>query len=146
MQTMNLSKLKERVGVIPWWIRNFPGLRKIGGLPLKDRFLLSPLLYRDFISENPSPYVVGVVIHELEHLKRSQEKGFVWYHIIYRVNPRFRYQEELACHRPQFAYYKQVGYKHDLRARAKILSGSLYLWCVSYKKALDDLTRLWDSV
>lgn len=145
MQEIDLIKLRNRVGIIPSWIRGFPGLKKISGLPLRDRFLLSPALYADFMSENPGHYVVGLVIHELEHLKRMKEKGFVWYHILYRINSRFRYQEELACHYPQFKYYKENGYSFDLKSRAKILSGSLYLWCVTYEKALTDLEYLWNS-
>lgn len=142
---LDLSKIRERVGIIPWWVRKFPGFTKIGGFPLKNKFLLSPELYNDLMSEKPSPYVIGVVIHELEHLKRAKEKGFLKYHIIYRVNPSFRYNEEIECHKPQVDYYKKVGYSFDLEKRAKILSGSLYFWCVSYNKALKDLTNLWQA-
>ncbi len=146
MKDLDLSKVKEKIGIIPWWVRNFPGFRKIGGLPLKNKFLLSPTLYKDFMSDNPSHYVTGVVIHELEHLKRAKEKGFLRYHIVYRISSEFRYNEEIACHKPQFVYYKKVGYNFDLGKRAKILSGSLYLWCVSYNRALNDLIKLRDIV
>ncbi len=139
-----IEKMKGRVGVIPWWIRKIPGFRKISGLPLKDRFLLNPSLYKDFTLSNPSPLVIGIVIHELEHLQRAKKKGFFLYHTLYRLSSKFRYQEELACHAPQFSYYQEVGYTFDLKNRAKILSSSLYLWCVSYDKALHDLERLWN--
>jgi hypothetical protein len=140
-----MAKMKEQVGIIPWWIRKVPGFRKISGFPLKNRFLLSPTLYQDFKSPSASPLVIGIVIHELEHIKRAKDKGFLLYHLIYRLSPTFRYQEELACHRPQFIYYKKVGYNFDLNNRARILSGSLYLWCVSYEKALNNLEGLWSQ-
>lgn len=140
-----IEKMKSKVGVIPWWIRNFPLFRKISGLALKDRFLLNPSLYEDFISSNPSPLVIGIVIHELEHIKRASNIGFLLYRVKYTLSPTFRYQEELECHKPQFNYYQKVRYDFDLKHRATILSGSLYFWPVSYEKALSDLEKIWNT-
>lgn len=133
------------IGVIPKWIRSIWLFRKISGIPRKNSFLLSPALYKDIFSDNPSPLVLGIVVHEIEHIKRAKLKGFWKYHLLYRISPRFRYNEELKCHKPQFKYYKNVKYKFDLKERARILSGSLYLWPVGYKKALSDLERLWNT-
>lgn len=143
MNTITIDEIRKNVGVIPWFIRYFPGFTKISGFPLRDTFLLTPNLYKDLHSANPTPYVIGLVIHELEHIKRAKKFGFWKYHIWYRLSKKFRYQEELECHRPQFRYYKEVGFNFDLYHRAKILSGSLYFWPVPYKKALTDLNDIY---
>lgn len=134
------------IGVIPQWVRNIWLFKEISGIPQKDSFLLSPKLYSDLFSDNPGVLVVGIVIHELEHIKRAREIGYWKYQLLYKVNPKFRYNEELECHKPQFVYYKKEGYDFDLNERARILSGSLYLWPVNYEKALKDLTGLWEKV
>lgn len=108
MEVIDLEKIKRGAGVIPWFIRYFPGFTKISGFPLRHRFLLSPELYKDLHSTNPTPHVIGLAIHEMEHINRAKNFGFWKYHIWYRVNKKFRYQEELACHKPQFHYFKQV--------------------------------------
>lgn len=137
--------IRKDVGVIPWWVRHIPGFTQVSGMAFRKRFLLKPSLYKDLMSENPSDYVIGIAIHELEHMKRFKEIGFLKYRFLYRVSPSFRYREELACHKPQFKYLKQRTFNFDIEKRANILSGSLYLWCVSYKKALDDLKDIWEE-
>lgn len=143
METTDLERIRKGVGVIPGFIRYFPGFTKISGFPLRDRFLLSPELYNDLCSDNPTPYTIGLAIHEMEHIKRAKELGFWKYHIWYRLSKKFRYQEELECHKPQFHYFKNTGFDFDLEHRAKILSSSLYLWPVKYEKALIDLQEVY---
>lgn len=87
---------------------------------------------------------MGIIIHEIEHLKRSKTLGYLKYQILYRLNPKFRYREELECHKPQFKYYIKNNYSFNLKARAKTLSGRLYLWPVDFDTAQKDLRDLWD--
>ena len=146
MEAVDFEKIKKEVGIIPWFIRYFPGFAKISGLALRNRFLLNPKLYADLISNNPSPYVIGLAIHEIEHIKRAKEYGFWKYRTWYILSKKFRYQEELECHKPQFRYFKQIGYNFDLEPRARILSGSLYFFPVKYEKALADLKEIYLKV
>ncbi len=140
-----LSEIRSNVGIIPWWIYLLPHtFGKISGIIFRNRFYLNKKLYKDLMSNSPSHLVIGMTLHELEHIKRSKEKGgYFLYQFHYSTSRKFRYQEELACHIPQFKYYKEAGYSYNLEKRAKILSGSLYFWCVPYKKALEDLKKIW---
>ncbi len=133
------------VGKLPVFILRLPYCKNLSGLAWFSTFYLRSDLYLDLFSDTPSPFVVGLSLHEVEHLRRAKNIGFVRYFFKSQLNHVFRYQEELACHKPQFSYYKSVGYAFDLEQRAKIMSGSLYRYMVDESTALKDLQALWQE-
>jgi len=110
-----------------------------------NRVLLARDLFDDAHSNNHSLLVQGILEHEKSHCKRFQEVGYWFFRLQYAFSCKFRLQEELTADTARFIFLKKHGGTIDLEKRAKLLSGSLYLWMVSYDKALVLLTELWKS-
>jgi hypothetical protein len=64
----------------------------------------------------------------------------------YTISGEFRFEEELAALLPQFAHIKHKGLDFNMEHRARVLSGWLYFWPVSYEEALKRLNQLWAEV
>ncbi|PIU37100.1 hypothetical protein COS77_02325 [Candidatus Roizmanbacteria bacterium CG06_land_8_20_14_3_00_34_14] len=99
-------------------------------------------IYKDLISLTPKPESVAVLLHEKVHLERQKRKGIILWIILYIISPKFRLNEELLAFKEQIKYLKKLNLTLDLELRAKRLSSWLYLWCISYKKALLELKKL----
>ncbi|VVA43818.1 conserved hypothetical protein [Candidatus Roizmanbacteria bacterium] len=99
-------------------------------------------IYKDLISRTPKPESIAVLLHEKVHLERQKRKGIFLWAILYIISPKFRFNEELLAFKEQIKYLKKLNLTLDLELRAKRLSSWLYLWCVSYEKALTKLKKL----
>ncbi|VVA44201.1 conserved hypothetical protein [Candidatus Roizmanbacteria bacterium] len=98
-------------------------------------------IYKDLISPTPKSESVAVLLHEKVHFERQKEKGIVQWSILYIISSKFRFNEELLAFKEQIKYLKKLNLTLDLELRAKRLSSYLYLWCVSYEKALLELKK-----
>ena len=98
-------------------------------------------IYKDLISPTPKSESVAVLLHEKVHLERQKRKGIVQWSILYIISSKFRFNEELLAFKEQIKYLKKLNLTLDLELRAKRLSSYLYLWCVSYEKALLELKK-----
>jgi len=98
-------------------------------------------IYKDLISPAPKSESVAVLLHEKVHLERQKRKGIVQWSILYIISSKFRFNEELLAFKEQITYLRKHNLTLDLKTRAKRLSSWLYLWCVSYEKALLDLKK-----
>lgn len=112
------------------------------GFAFLDKVYLRKDIYEDLLSHKPSPQSVGYLIHEQTHRKRIGKSMF----ITYWLNPNLRFQEELAADKERFRYLKKHNVKFDFDKRAKDLSGISYLWCTSYKNAVEELKKVWKQV
>lgn len=99
-------------------------------------------IYDDILSTKPNPWNVALLIHEEEHLRRQIDVGPILWLIKYLVSPKFRFTEELAADKPQIQYLKKMNLEFDIDKRARLLSGWLYLWPVSYKIAREELKKI----
>ena len=107
---------------------------------------LSRKVYKSVYSKDPDPYRISTLLHEEEHIRRIEQKGVLKWYFLYMVDRHFRFEEELQATVVQLAYIKDLGLTIDLEKRAHALSGILYLWQISYKKALEKLTDSWDNL
>lgn len=98
-------------------------------------------VYKDLISKTPKPKSIAVLLHEKVHLERQKKQGILLWIIKYFISPKFRFNEELLAFKEQIEYLKKHNLTLDLELRAKRLSSWLYLWCVSYEKALLELKK-----
>ena len=62
---------------------------------------------------------------------------------MYLISPSFRFKEELEAIRASMKYLKRKDVQFDTSKRAKYLSSWLYLWCVSYDIAKEELDKAW---
>jgi len=83
-----------------------------------------------------------LMVHELVHQKQQSESPEKWW--ANYTNPAFRYQQELEAYKAEYKYLR-VHFKAESFEVAKEwathLSGEMYGKCVSYNKALLDITR-----
>lgn len=135
-----------QVGILPGWLLKIWFCKQIKGMALRKSFLLRADLYQSLFSNSPSTESLGISLHEIEHIKRADKIGFWNYHLKYRLSPKFRYQEELACYKVQFKYYKQKNFTPNLEKIANGFSGPTYFWMVKKKLALRDLSKLWSEM
>ena len=98
-------------------------------------------VYKDLISKTPKPKSIAIFLHEKVHLERQKRKGILLWIILYIISPKFRFNEELLAFKQQIKYLKKLNLTLDLELRAQRLSSWLYLWCVSYEKALLELQK-----
>ncbi len=120
-----------------WWF--IPLLSKYTANAIYPNIYLPEEVYINLESDNPKPRYVGTLIHEQSHIKRQKEVGWLKWGMRYVFSSSFRYQEELAAIKEQVNYLRKQGVEYDVEKSARYLSGPLYLWCVSYEKAKEDL-------
>ncbi len=134
----------KRVFMFPQWITRLPFCKNLSGMWYGGIVSIRRDLY-DKYKQDGDVEIEGLIIHEQEHLERASKMGHLKYTWKYQTNSKFRYEEELACHAPQFKLYREKQYPFDLDNRAKILSGSLYRNPVPYEQAYKDLLDLWNK-
>ena len=98
-------------------------------------------VYNDLKSSNPNPESFALLLHEQTHLERQKKYGILWF-IKYLFSAKYRFNEELLAFKKQVSHLKKYNLNLDLETRAKRLSSWLYLWCITYKKALEELEKL----
>jgi hypothetical protein len=136
---IDLANVRPR----PLLLDMMPGLSPHSGTALYPYVYVGRRVYADLYSPHPSPYLVGLIIHEQEHIKRIRAYGPRKWYLRYLLQPRFRLEEELVAYGRQFAYLKSLGFSYDLDQCARRLSGPVYLWATSRRQALTRLRRLW---
>ena len=107
---------------------------------------LPPKIYEDLENANPSPHPEATLKHEMVHLERQKEMGLLQYGLKYFLSRKFRYQEELLATESQMSHLKSLGVTFDVDNRARLLSSSEYIWCVSYVQAKKDISEIWDRI
>lgn len=137
---MNLPKyVKLKSG---FW-KLFPKIISSGTAQCIYPFIFLPeAIYINLISPTPKPLSVAILLHEKIHLERQKRKGILLWIFLYIISPKFRFNEELLAFKEQIIYLKKHDITLDLETRAQRLSSWLYLWCISYKKALLELKKL----
>lgn len=126
-------KPKSKFWILPWF--------KNTSTALYPNIYLPRALYTKLLN-NEDLYLQSTVIHESTHIKRQKEQGVVWWYLKYLFIPKFRYNEELEAIKPQFRFLNENGLELNIEKRAKALSSYMYLWCVRYENAYNDLTKL----
>ena len=94
-------------------------------------------------SKNPNPRYIAALKHEQTHIERQKKMGWFKWGLSYMLLPKFRFNEELEAIKSGMKYLKSKGETFDTNRSARFLSGWLYLWCVSYKKAKFNLDKAW---
>lgn len=102
----------------------------------------SEKVYENLISNKPKPRYIASLLHEQTHINRQKEMGWIKWGLKYIISPQFRFREELEAIKASTKYLKKEE-DFDTARIAKYLSGWLYLWCVSYEKAKEELDRVW---
>jgi hypothetical protein len=100
-------------------------------------------VYDNLKSEKPNPVYVAALKHEQTHIERQKKTGPLMWGLKYIFSPDFRFNEELEAIKATIKYYKKEKINFGIDRRAKLLSGWLYLWCVSYKRAKEVLDEAW---
>lgn len=137
-QTIDLKLVKQKPRLIEW----LPGIGKATCQAVYPNIYVPHHVYASLRSANPEPKYIAVLLHEQEHLHRMKQHGVLVWNLRYIFIRRFRFNEELAAVKPQKDYLQQQGQAYDDEAKAKMLSGWLYLWSTSYNKALERLRDL----
>src|SRR3989304_9546995 len=92
-------------------------------------------VYENLKSNRPCPRYIAALKHEQNHIERQKKIGWITWGLKYILFPKFRFNEELEAVKTSMKYLKKEKVIFDTKKSAKYLSGWLYLWCVSYKKA-----------
>lgn len=131
-------RVPENVKPLP-----FPVSYIFRGCAFGNLVFIRKSILNDLKKNNPSPFNVGVLLHELEHIKRIKKPGKWKYAWKFWTSSEFRFQEEIAANTPQMKHIKNHGAVYDIEKRARQLNGPIYLWCASYEKAKSKLESLW---
>lgn len=102
-------------------------------------------VFENLKSDNPKSKYVAALKHEQTHIKRQKETGWIRWGFKYLISSTYRFNEELEAIKSSMKYLKRKGVNYDTSKTAKYLSSWLYLWCVSYEKAKEDLDRTWED-
>ena len=113
--------------------------------PIFSKIYLNEETWNGVHSKPQDLYSLGILIHELEHLKRQKQIGVVKWWLLYVLSPSFRFNEEWIAQRPQMKYLKKKRYKFDFDKRAKQLSGAAYGWAISQNNAKKKLQEIWEK-
>lgn len=100
-------------------------------------------VFENLKSENPNSRYIAVLKHEQTHIERQKKMGWFRWGLSYIFSPKFRFNEELEAIKASMEYLKSRDETFDTDRSARYLSGWLYLWCVSYKKAKTELDKAW---
>jgi len=103
-------------------------------------------VYENLKSDKPNPRYIAALKHEQTHIERQKETGWIIWGLKYTFSPKFRFNEELEAIKSSMKYLKRVRGNFDVARSAKFLSSWLYLWCISYNKAKEQLDRCWKEV
>lgn len=132
---------------IPWYWNLNPFLwgKAKAGAGYPNRVFLSRQLIEEVLSGDISVETLGTIEHEKYHLKRFVEVGYQSFKWQYLFSKKFRLEEELAADEARVIFLKKNGGSFNLGKRARLLSGSLYLWMISYEDAYKMLQELWEK-
>lgn len=100
-------------------------------------------VYENLKSNSPNPRYIAALKHEQTHIERQKKMGWFRWGLSYIFSPKFRFNEELEAIKASMKYLKSRGKTFDTDRSARYLSGWLYLWCMSYKKAKTELDKTW---
>ncbi|OGM13041.1 hypothetical protein A3A76_01875 [Candidatus Woesebacteria bacterium RIFCSPLOWO2_01_FULL_39_23] len=103
-------------------------------------------VFEDLKSNSPNPRYIAALKHEQTHIERQKKVGWVNWGLRYIFSPNFRFNEELEAIKSSIKYLKNVKGNFDTARSAKFLSSWLYLWCISYDKAKEQLDGCWIEV
>ncbi len=117
-------------------------IKDLKGVTLYPRIFLKSEIYEDLQKAKPNPQSLAVQAHEREHLKRQKEIGLIKFFVKYFLFPRFRFEEEMIAYKKFAEILKENKIPCDSALFAKHLSGHQYFWCVSYKRAKEELDKL----
>lgn len=138
-------KLSSNIKPAPLYWKYRPYFNKLRGLVFLDKIYLTKDIYENLQSSNPDPYNESILIHELTHIKRSNEQGWFKYVIRYIFSRKGRLEEELEAIKAQMFFFKSKDLDYPYIERsAKALSSIYYLWAGNYKeikKKLEDIKR-----
>ena len=133
------------IRTVPSFLRIVPFAKKKLAFAIAPYIFLPDHQYEDYMSGNPSPTTLGTIAHETVHIKREREQGLVRYGFKYLFSRSFRFEEELHAIAAQMKVYKDYGLVFDISKRAKMLSGPIYVYCVSYNEAKQRLEDIWNK-
>ena len=102
-------------------------------------------VYEGLKSDKPNLRYIAALKHEQTHIERQKKMGWFKWDLFYVFSPKFRFNEEFESIKSSMRYLKNKNGTFDTNGSAKYLSGWLYLWCVSYKKAKRELDRAWNE-
>lgn len=100
---------------------------------------LPKAIYNNLSQAKPNIHYLALVAHEEFHIRRQKKMGIFLWGLRYLFQREFRFQEELCAYLVQKDFLKKHGVSFDTNTVAKRLSGPLYLWSASYKKAKSHL-------
>lgn len=121
----------------------FPLTLLYKGMAFHDFVLISGKILNDIKSASPKPENVGILLHELEHVKRIRKAGRLQFGWQFTTNKKYRFEEELAANVAELTYIKHAGGTYDIDKRARHLSGILYRWCTDHATAKARLEKIW---
>lgn len=127
-------------------LQNIPIIGNSTAQCIGEFIFLPDSIYKDLQTDQPDPKNIALLIHEETHRKRQKEMGNLKFALLYLINPRFRFQEELLATKEAMKYLKQSGIPFDFERSAKILSSYLYFWPVTKERAAEELEKIWEEV
>jgi hypothetical protein len=127
--------VNSNIHKIPWHGPQPLGFAAFGHIYVREEF------WNDLHSKKPSASSLSILAHEQTHIKRMGSKLMPY--IIYWLNRKYRFQEELAAITEEMRVLKKHGEKFGIEKRAKNLSGAPYLWCTRYQIALKEMQSIW---
>lgn len=102
-------------------------------------------VYENLKSDKPNHRYIAALKHEQTHIQRQKKTGWKRWGFKYIFSPKFRFNEELEAIKSSMKYLKKVKGNFDTDRSAKFLSSWLYLWCVPYEKAKEELDKVWEK-
>lgn len=102
-------------------------------------------VYDNLKTNKPKAEYVAILLHEQKHIQRQKKEGWLKWDLKYLLSPQFCFNEELAAIKVSMKYLKKHQKKYDLKRKAKILSGWLYLKPVTYQDAKQELEKAWEK-
>jgi len=140
MQIPNNVKLKK----FPWTV--LPIFSKFTANAIYPNIYIPRKTYENLQSKNPNLKNVSILIHEQTHIKRQRKMGWLLWGLKYCFSKKFRFNEEFVAIKESMKFFKKKGGKWDTKRSAKFLSSYLYLWCVSYSNAKQELDKAWEKI
>lgn len=125
----------------PWYLDLLPTHRWISAQANYSSIWVKKNILDNLLSENPSPFWISLMEHEIKHIERQKEVGKWKYLLYYNLFPKFRINEELIADSARFKYVKKHKVPYSIEDRARMLSSWKYLGRISYKKAREELER-----
>lgn len=139
-------KLPRNVKIKPRFWEFLPWLSNYTAQAIYPNIYFSKGAYKKLSATKPDPIYVAALIHEQTHIKRQKKEGWFRWGLKYVFSGRFRFNEELEAIKPAMKHLKEKKVRFDIDKKARILSGWLYFWPVSYKTAKKELEEVWGEI